>query len=429
MIRYAPPGGFAVVMLLGCSISLADDTAAARFAALSADEVRAYERDTLRRVADLALIPPVLNTQPLPAYDYDKLDYGMTIGIERTPQGRLWACWVGGGDSPKAFFLLATSDDDGETWSKPRLVVDAHAPQLPRDRSVLVGNLWTDPLGRLWLFFDQSMEMFDGRGGVWASICENPDAETPAWSAPRRIWHGVMLNKPTVLSTGEWLLPISLDQRDGTAREQRAIFGPFQGIFPELDPLRGANVLVSTDKGATWQRRGAVKFPNPDWHEHMLVERRDGAVWMLARTQRGIMQSTSTDGGRTWAEPTEPPGIRQPNARFHIRRLASGRLLLVKHGDRIDGHEGRVQLSAWLSEDDGRTWQGGLVLDERKGISYPDGVEAPDGTIYISYDRNRATDGEILLARFTEADIVAKRLTGPKSKLKMLISRPQAAGK
>jgi hypothetical protein len=429
VIRYAPPGGFAVVMLLGCSISLADDTAAARFAALSADEVRAYERDTLRRVADLALIPPVLNTQPLPAYDYDKLDYGMTIGIERTPQGRLWACWVGGGDSPKAFFLLATSDDDGETWSKPRLVVDAHAPQLPRDRSVLVGNLWTDPLGRLWLFFDQSMEMFDGRGGVWASICENPDAETPAWSAPRRIWHGVMLNKPTVLSTGEWLLPISLDQRDGTAREQRAIFGPFQGIFPELDPLRGANVLVSTDKGATWQRRGAVKFPNPDWHEHMLVERRDGAVWMLARTQRGIMQSTSTDGGRTWAEPTEPPGIRQPNARFHIRRLASGRLLLVKHGDRIDGHEGRVQLSAWLSEDDGRTWQGGLVLDERKGISYPDGVEAPDGTIYISYDRNRATDGEILLARFTEADIVAKRLTGPKSKLKMLISRPQAAGK
>lgn len=423
------PLGFAVVLLLGCVCSLADDTAAGRFATMSPAEVRSYEVDTLRRVADLALIPPVLKTEPLPAYDYDKLDYGMTIGIERTRQGRLWACWVGGGDSPKAFFVLATSDDDGETWSKPRLVVDAHAPQLPRDRSVLVGNLWTDPLGRLWLFFDQSMEMFDGRGGVWASICENPDAEKPAWSAPRRIWHGVMLNKPTVLSTGEWLLPISLDQRDGTAREHRAIFGPFQRIFPELDPMRGANVFVSTDSGATWQRRGAVKFPNPDWHEHMVVERRDGSLWMLARTQRGIMQSTSTDGGRTWGEPTEPPGIRQPNARFHIHRLASGRLLLVKHGDRIDGHEGRVQLSAWLSDDDGRTWQGGLVLDDRKGVSYPDGVQAPDGTIYVSYDRNRATDGEILLARFTEPDILAKRLTGPKSRVKMLISRPLAARK
>ena len=348
-----------VLLLLGCHALLADDSPEAPFAAMSPAEVRAYERDTLRRVADLALIPPVLNTSPLPQYDYDKLDYGMTIGIERTPKGRLWACWVAGGDSPKAFFVLATSDDDGETWSKPRLVVDSHSTNLPRARSILVGNLWTDPLGRLWLFFDQSMEMFDGRGGVWASVCDDPDAETPVWFAPRRIWHGVMLNKPTVLSNGEWMLPLSLDQRTGEGGHWDENFGPFKGLFPELDPFRGANVFVSTDKGATWQRRAAVKFPNPDWHEHMIVERRDKSLWMLARTVKGIMQSTSTDGGRTWAEPTEPPGIRQPNARFFLRRLASGRLLLVKHGDKVDAHEGRVQLSAWLSDDDSTTWQGG----------------------------------------------------------------------
>lgn len=81
-------------------------------------------------------------------------------------------------------------------------------------------------------------------------------------------------------------------------------------------------------------------------------------------------------------------------------------------------------LTAWLSDDDGKTWQGGLMLDERKGISYPDGFQAPDGTLYISYDRNRAVDGEILLARFNESDILAGKLTEPKSKLKMLISRP-----
>lgn len=66
------------------------------------------------------------------------------------------------------------------------------------------------------------------------------------------------------------------------------------------------------------------------------------------------------------------------------------------------------------------------MLDERTGISYPDGFQAPDGTIFISYDRNRATDGEILLARFTEDDILARSLLGPRSKLKMLISRPLA---
>ncbi len=82
-----------------------------------------------------------------------------------------------------------------------------------------------------------------------------------------------------------------------------------------------------------------------------------------------------------------------------------------------------------LSEDDGATWQGGLVLDERSVVTYPDGFQAPDGAIHISYDRNRATDGEILLARFTEEDIAAKRLVGANSRLKMRISRPLALRK
>jgi predicted neuraminidase len=380
------------------------------------EQLKAADPAVMEKVADLALVPPKLNTSPLPEYDYDQLDYGMTIGIERTPGGRLWACWVAGGDSPKAFFVLATSDDDGETWSKPRLVIDSHSKELPMDRSVLVGNLWTDPLGRLWLIFDQSMDMFDGRAGVWMARCDNPDADEPKWTEPTRIWHGVTLNKPTVLSTGEWMLPISLDQRNG--------FGPFRNCFRELDPLRGANVFVSTDQGKTWERRGAATFLNPDWHEHMIVERKDGSLWMLARTAKGIMETTSTDGGRTWAKPNEPAQIRQPVARFHVRRLQSGRILLVKHGDKINAHEGRVQLSAWLSEDEGQTWKGGLVLDERKGISYPDGFQSPSGLIYISYDRNRSTDGEILLAKFTEDDVLAGKIVSEKSKLKMLISRP-----
>lgn len=405
------------VLVLSGIPAHAEDAPEAPFAAMTPDQVRAFEIEVLEKVADLALIPPVINTSPLPKYDYDQLDYGMTIGITRTPKGRLWAAWVAGGDSPEAFFVVNSSDDDGETWSKPRLVIDAQSKNLPRPRSILVGNLWTDPLGRVWLIFDQSMDMFDGRGGVWATICENPDADEPVWSAPQRIWHGVTLNKPVVLKSGEWMLPISLDQRGG--------LDVFKGCFTELDPLRGANVFVSSDKGATWERRGAATFPNPDWHEHMIVERKDGSLWMLARTAKGIMETVSTDGGRTWAKPT-PSAINHPVARFHVRRLASGKILLIKHGAMIETHEGRSQLTAWLSDDEGKTWQGGLMLDERKGISYPDGFQADDGTIYISYDRNRSTDGEILMARFTEEDILAKELKGPKSKLKMLISRPLA---
>ena len=35
----------------------------------------------MEKVADYALVPPVLNTSPLPDYDYEQLNYGMTIGI------------------------------------------------------------------------------------------------------------------------------------------------------------------------------------------------------------------------------------------------------------------------------------------------------------------------------------------------------------
>ncbi len=399
---------------LVCSMLLVAGMVCGQALALTPEQTRAFEIAVMEKIADLALIPPRLNTSPLPQYDYDQLDYGMTIGIARTPKGRLWAAWVAGEDGPKAFFVLASSDDDGVTWSKPRLVIDGQSKNLPMYRSVLVGNLWTDPNGKLWLFFNQSMMQFDGRSGVWAAVCENPDDPEPRWGAPRRIWHGFTLNKPTVLSSGEWLLPVSLNPKG---------LGPFEGAFRELDPVRGANWFVSRDQGATWTRHGHLLFPNATWDEHMAVERKDGSLWMLARTTKGLMQSTSADRGKTWTTPAET-AIVHPVARFHLRRLASGRLLLVKHGETIGAHEGRSKLTAWLSDDDGATWAGGLMLDERTGISYPDGFQAPDGSIYISYDRNRAVDGEILFAKFSEEDVLARALVVPRSRLKNLISRP-----
>lgn len=142
--------------------------------------------------------------------------------------------------------------------------------------------------------------------------------------------------------------------------------------------------MVSRDQGTTWERRACVPFPNPDWHEPMVVERRDGTLWMLGRTAKGIVETVSADGGHTWYAPTYPTHIRHPNARFHLRRLDSDRILLVKHGETIDGHEGRCNLSAWPSEDEGASWQGGLMLDEWTIVTYPDGFQAPDGTLYIS---------------------------------------------
>lgn len=373
-------------------------------------------------ILDLALEPPVVITAPGPEYSSARLDYAMVIGADRTPGGRIWAAWVAGGDSDKGLFVCATSDDDGETWSEPRLVIDP--PDVPDGlrRRLLVGNFWTDPTGKLWLFFDQSMGYFDGRAGAWAITCSNPDADEPTWSAPRRIWHGATLNKPIVLKNGEWLMPISLWTRD---RIRPAPLGP---EFPELDEFRMANLFVSTDQGATWTRRGGVVVPQTDFDEHMFVELKDGRLWMLARTKYGLAETFSSDGGATWTEP-QPSAIQNPSARFFLRRLASGRLLLVKNGPLDERLKKRSHLTAYLSDDEGKTWRGGLVIDERDGVSYPDGFQAPDGTIHIIHDRERAKEREILMARFTEEDVLAGKFVTPGSRGKLLVHKARGGAK
>jgi len=355
---------------------------------------------------DLALEPPALNTNPGPEYADANRPGNMIIGLDRTPKGRLWAAWIGNGDSANGFLMLASSDNGGKSWSKPRLVIDpTDLPGKP-NRRTLVGNLWTDPQGRLWCFFDQSLGYFDGRGGDWVTRCDNPDDANPAWSAPVRIADGCTLNKPTVLANGDWLLPVSLWTRDRIGPWNKDFKGveTFRDHHRDLDAIRMANVYASSDQGKTWTRRGGVVFPGTDFDEHMIVERKDGSLWMLARAGQGISESTSADGGRTWSTPTDS-GIKNPKARFFIRRLNSGNLLMVKNGPIDVRLPRRSSLSAFVSKDDGKTWSPGLLLDDRASVSYPDGFQAPDGTIHILYDWNRHTDAEILLTKFTEEDV------------------------
>ena len=369
---------------------------------------------------DPAMETPAVFVKDLSYYGYDKLDYAMTIGIEQTQKGRMWACWVGGGDNEDAFFVLNKSDDNGKSWSEPMTVIDPHHPDLEHKRCALVGCLWLDPSGRLWVFFDQTMTYYDGRAGLWYIVCENPDANKPVWSEPKRIWHGRTLNKPIVLSDQTWVLPVSLWAR-------KHISFPYKEQYAELDSLRMAHMFVSEDKGQTWKRRGGVLFPQTMFDEHHIVELERGVLWMTARTEDGIYESKSYDKGRTWTEPQKY--MNHISSRHFIRRLSSGNLLLVKHGDLDEKTKTRSKLKAYLSDDDGKTWKGGLMLDERRGISYPDGFQAQDGKIYVSYDRNRGTDGEVLFAVFSEKDILSGRLVDQGSANKLLISKPEGLDK
>jgi hypothetical protein len=258
--------------------------------------------------------------------------------------------------------------------------------------------------------------MFDGRAGDWYIRCDHPDAGDPVWSKPVRLADGCTLGKPTVLKNGDWLLPVSLWTREKIKPAE------FHEAHRALDSNRMANVYVSTDQGATWTRRGGVAFPESDFDEHMIVELRGGRLWMLARTKYGMAESYSSDHGRAWSEP-KPAAIQNVSARFFIRRLTSGRLLLVKNGPTDQRLPKRSHLSAYLSNDDGKTWLGGLLLDERASVSYPDGFQAPNGLIQILYDWNRHSDAEILMAKFREEDVLAGKFVSPDAKPRILVNK------
>ncbi len=382
---------------------------------------------------DLALKPPNLVTSPGREYADANRKWQGIPGIERTEDGRLWATWYSGGtgEGPLNYVVLASSEDDGQTWSKLRLIVDPVDPVRAFDPC-----LWRDPNDRLWLFWAQSASQWDGRGGVWAMTTDDPDNPSPKWSAPRRIADGVMLNKPTVLDSGEWLLPISgwrfkppmiedALRAIGYAAPAEAAKAFAHGPGEHSDPAehRGSMVWASDDDGKTFAFRGEALVPEPQHDEHMVVERENGDLWMLVRTAYGIGQSVSSDKGRTWSA-GGPSGIPHPVTRFHLRRLErSGRLLLIRNMPDATNVKLRTHLTAFVSDDDGKSWQGGLLLDERDQVSYPDATEGDDGQIYVIYDRERGDAKEILMARIREEDIFAGRIVSPDSRLQVIVNK------
>lgn len=325
-----------------------------------------------------------------------------------SPGGRLWVTWYAGvtpEEDENNYVVLSTSGDDGKTW-KEVLVVDPDGPGPVR---AFDPEIWMAPDGKLRLSWAQDVRGdpdgpnhgHDGSvSGTWFLTIENPDSETPVYGDPVRITDGIMMCKPVVLSTGEWVLPVS--------------------TWATTDD--SAQMVVSPDQGKTWSVRGACNVPVEvrNFDEHMFVEREDGSIWMLARTQYGIGESISTDRGTTWPE-LAPTSIPHPSARFFISRLESGNLLLVKHGP-MDKRTGRTDLTAFVSRDDGETWEGGLLLDERRRVSYPDGQQASDGRIYITYDYNRTDDRHILMAVFREEDVLAGRDVSGSVRLRVLVS-------
>lgn len=327
--------------------------------------------------------------------------------IAATKGGRLYLGWYAGGTREPHmdnYNLLSYSDDQGQTWSAPLLVIPSSYELRVHALDI---QLWTDPDGALHVCWVQNntRPANDGRTqGVfsvpgydpklpaiqvdgyifddfqhaeWEVVCQDPDAADPVFSEPRYLASGFLRCKPLVMDNGEWLC-FHYDQLSSRYA-----------------------YTISSDKGNTYQRyHGPEKVPTP-FDESMAYQKRDGSIRMLARTfQDGIAETTSYDYGRTW-EDAKPSGIAAPSTRLYVSRTPTGRILLVYNDDPAV----RRNMTVCLSEDDGVTWKYRRTIDPRENLSYPD-VDFVGNRIYLTYDRGRTEEREILFLSFTEADIM-----------------------
>lgn len=355
-------------------------------------------------------IPRVI-FDPGPKYADENRRFGIASSITRTSGGRLWCGFSSGGagEGNENFGIVVTSDDNGESWSPPRIVFDTDGDGPIRTDHVTV---WSAPTGELWIFWSQYPEgLAQPHSSLWAIVSANPDADGPDWSAPRNIADEQnLLTTPTVLADGTWMLPTGCWVRSKN--------------YP-------SRPLISRDQGKTFELGGPLHADkDPDFDEYMIVERANGDLVVFNRHESSFLQCESTDGGRTWTRQT-PNGIAHTDSRFVFMKLESGHWLLVKHGtlDWVSDHKepkspktGRSHLMAYLSRDEGDTWEGGLMLDKRP-CSYPFGYQAENGTVYVSYERSRWNQPEILMARFTEEDVLAGEIVSERAGLRILINK------
>jgi sialidase-1 len=171
-----------------------------------------------------------------------------------------------------------------------------------------------------------------------------------------------------------------------------------QEIIPQW---RHATVTwVSDDEGASWQRGDVLDY-GVGTHDHAgsiegtVIQRQDGSLYLLLRTESGYLwEATSTDGLR-WA------GLKQSSIPAvtccpQMARLSDGRIALLwnappRHAP--SNRHSRSELSLAFSSDEALTWTKPVIVAANYGpagrVSYPYLFEAKPGLLWITTMQGR----------------------------------------
>ncbi len=159
----------------------------------------------------------------------------------------------------------------------------------------------------------------------------------------------------------------------------------------------GNDVIVSKDRGKTFQRFAGPKIPVKGttgrgwaWTEPTLAALADGRLVMLLRVDGSgfLWRSESRDSGRTWTEAVKTD-IPNPGNKPKLIPMAGGRIALIHTPNPVPGYVNRHPLSLWISDDDLDSFREKRVVTDFPGhYCYPDGF-FEDGHILFTIEINR----------------------------------------
>lgn len=312
--------------------------------------------------------------------------------LARRRNGQLLLSYSGGREGhicPFGRVELMQSDDGGQTWRWPRVLMDSAIDD--RDSGVLEtaqGTLLVTTFTSLAYegILERAEKIKPGQPGAW------PADRLARWQAA----HKRLSAEQRKSQLGVWMLR-STDGGVSWSAPYRCLVssphGPIQLSDGRLlyagkalwEDEKRVGVCESTDDGQTWRWLAQLPVrPGDDpvqYHELHAVETADGRLVLQLRNHnkandRETLQSESSDGGKTWTVP-HPIGVW--GLPSHLLRLKDGRLLMT-YGHRREpfGNQAR------LSNDHGRTWSEPIILsgDGAGGdLGYPSTVQLDDGSL------------------------------------------------
>tara|TARA_B100000953_G_scaffold134148_1_gene110992 strand:- start:1089 stop:2252 length:1164 start_codon:yes stop_codon:yes gene_type:complete len=310
--------------------------------------------------------------------------------LARRRNGQLLLVCSGGREShvcPFGQVELMRSDDDGKTWTFPRVLLDLaiddrDAGILETARGTLLATTFSS-LAYEYQFNNGNINKWDAaRQARWRG------AHNRISTAERKAQLGTWMLRSTDGGV-TWSTPY-----DSIVNSPH---GPIQladgrQLYAGKDLWKSGQwigVCESTDDGRSWKKLAQIPTRAGDdpgeYHELHAVEATNGTIVVQIRNNNPAnrsetLQTESPDGGKTWSVP-HPIGVW--GLPSHLVRLRDGRLLM-SYGYRRKpfGNQARI------STDHGKTWGEPVTIsgDGANGdLGYPSTVELQDGTLLTAW--------------------------------------------